>query len=124
MDSDDWLLRESVASNPSTPLGLLEQLARDANPRVRAKVASNPATNGKLLEALSYDDEDVVVVRVIANPNTTENTLGGLVVGVPDHRSKVWDALTAAVRSPVPRETAFPGADTRIVSTLGRRMRT
>ena len=92
-ESDDWLLRASVAQNPGTPLRLLERLALDGDTRVRLKVAMNLNASHELLERLALDAEEVIVASVAANPNTTEGTLGGLVLGTPIGNITVWRAL-------------------------------
>ncbi len=46
-------VRQSVVTNPHTPIGVLEQLARDLAPSVRAMVAGNPLSPAIVLAALS-----------------------------------------------------------------------
>ena len=58
--SDKWLLRLTVAENPSTPTQFLERLANDEHYRVRQAVARNPSTPGSVLEWLACDEDNDV----------------------------------------------------------------
>lgn len=53
--SADAHLRSVVASNPSAPASLLEQLAEDQDPQVRLGVAGNPNTPWPTLEHLAWE---------------------------------------------------------------------
>ena len=60
--------REKMASNPNTPVPLLEKLALDKNKDVRCELASNPNTPVPLLEKLALDKNKDVRCHVASNP--------------------------------------------------------
>jgi hypothetical protein len=64
-------VRVAVARNPSAPVGVLEQLAKDYyDMGVHAAVARNPSTPVGVLEQLAKDDDIGVRVAVARNPST------------------------------------------------------
>lgn len=67
--------RAGVASNPNTPLPILERLSNDVDEKVRANIAGNTTTPAKILEKLSSDDEEKVLVKLASNPNTPPDLL-------------------------------------------------
>jgi len=70
-----WWVKKKVANNPSTTAALLEKLASDKNDWVRAIVASNPNTNPATLEMLAGDAEFGIRYRVAENLNTPASAL-------------------------------------------------
>lgn len=60
-------LMYSVASNPNTPLDLLEELSKSEDFEVRNGVAQNKAAPVELLELLTFDSKSPVVASVILN---------------------------------------------------------
>ena len=50
---------------PNTPAGVLRELAKDRDWRVRMSVAHNPATSIDVLIKLSKDEDDRVVSRMV-----------------------------------------------------------
>ena len=61
-------IRQSVASNRSAPLDLLERLAADRDAGVRGEVAKNETTPVPLVEALSHDRDARVRCWAVLNP--------------------------------------------------------
>jgi hypothetical protein len=61
-------IRQSVASNRSAPLDLLEQLAADADAGVRGEVAKNESSPTDLVERLSGDRDPRVRCWAVLNP--------------------------------------------------------
>jgi len=61
-----------VATNPNTPLSILEVLARDANHNIRGQVAVNPATPFTLLRILATDTARFVRHKVLENPQSNQ----------------------------------------------------
>jgi CHAT domain-containing protein/uncharacterized protein HemY len=60
----------ATASNPDTPLNLLEQLAQHENYFVREAVAKNPNTPAKLLEQLAQDKQCPIIREfIVEHPN-------------------------------------------------------
>ncbi|HET8844782.1 MAG TPA: hypothetical protein VFN35_25140, partial [Ktedonobacteraceae bacterium] len=53
--STDPALRITIASDPATPVSLLESLAQDQDARVREQVANNPNTPWSTLERLAWE---------------------------------------------------------------------
>lgn len=62
--SDCEPIRRRVASNPATPLDVLEWLSVDWHPPVRAAVAENPVLPESLLEKLARDSDREVRLSV------------------------------------------------------------
>lgn len=76
-------MRIWLASNPSCPAPLLEQLAEDPgsdNNVVRAKVAANPAAPQALLAKLAHDRVDNVYNAALANPSLDAEWLRAFVL--------------------------------------------
>jgi hypothetical protein len=95
---------QALASNPSTPVSLLEALAKDEDSSVRWSVAENPSTplplKISLLEALAKDKNEDVRRSVAENPSTPASVLEALALE-PDitensHRKNVESALGKA----------------------------
>jgi hypothetical protein len=61
-------IRQSVASNRSAPLDLLERLAADRDAGVRGEVAKNESTPTALVERLSHDRDARVRCWAVLNP--------------------------------------------------------
>ena len=61
-------IRQSVASNRSAPIDLLERLAGDRDPGVRGEVAKNEATPASLVATLSRDRDARVRCWAVLNP--------------------------------------------------------
>jgi hypothetical protein len=61
-----------TATNPNTPVSVLESLATDEYLIVRCSVASNPNTPVSVLEILATDENYSVRYRAAMNPNATE----------------------------------------------------
>jgi len=72
-DPDD-LIRYAVASNPWTPLEILQSLATDSYIYVLAAVASHPNSSDELLMAIDYSN-DIVARALAGNPRTPEPLL-------------------------------------------------
>jgi cell division septation protein DedD len=68
-------VRRKVASNPHTPVSVLEKLATDSDYNIRSNVASNPHTLVTLLEKLATDSDNSVRCNVASNPNTSVSVL-------------------------------------------------
>lgn len=66
----DWYVRESIASNPNTPVHTLNELAKDSDYIVRSSVANNPNTSVEVLSELAKDSNCEVRKSVAFNPNT------------------------------------------------------
>ena len=62
--------RSQVAQNPNTPPEALQELARDADWRVRYRVAHNPSIPPAVLQELVRDADEYVRRSVVHNPNT------------------------------------------------------
>lgn len=57
---DEKIVRDGLSGNPSTPIELLDELAKDSDKMVRLRVAENPSASKEILEKLSNDaDADV-----------------------------------------------------------------
>lgn len=74
-ESEDDSTRQAVGTNPASPPEVLEKLASDKSPYVRAYVAANPNTPASVLMNLAQDEEYAVYGAVAANPNTPESVL-------------------------------------------------
>jgi hypothetical protein len=82
-----WMwLRLSVAQNPSTPVTMLEQLAKDAVFKVQLAVAKNPSTTESILVQLASHPENAIQMAVAQNLNATESILLQL---LPSQRSLI-----------------------------------
>ncbi|MDG2990591.1 serine/threonine protein kinase [Candidatus Synechococcus calcipolaris G9] len=87
--------REKLASDPNTPIFVLEQLANDTHRIVRRKVAENPNTSSSILEYLAQDQESFSVRRAVAkNLNTPIAVLINLA------KDKQLDVVKAAYDNP------------------------
>ncbi|MET1004438.1 MAG: hypothetical protein ABWX96_02750 [Propionibacteriaceae bacterium] len=71
--------RRWVAHNKTVPLEILETLAVDTDPRVRAAVASQQSLTEALFDLLAADDEDAVRLRIVHNAATPRPVLERLV---------------------------------------------
>lgn len=78
-DESDWMIRESVAGNPSTPVNILEILATDKEGSVRSNVASNESTSASVLKFLAADKDEYVRGMVAGNKFTPADTLAILI---------------------------------------------
>ena len=67
--SDDPL--ELVASNPHTPIAILEMLSENSNWCVRAALTRNPSTSENLLLQLADDENDDVRIALASSPYAT-----------------------------------------------------
>ena len=67
MNSQDLLI---LARNPNTSVEILQQLAGDKSPNVRARVARNPNTPVEILQQLAGDEDFDVRKAIAKNPNT------------------------------------------------------
>lgn len=68
-----------IASNPHSPIELLEFLGRHAPDSVQELVAENPSTPADTLRILSLSDSPAVRAAVAENGNTPRSTLWALV---------------------------------------------
>lgn len=66
-------IRAYVASNPQTPLSILEKLAKDNNEQVRVGIAQNPNTPASILERLAKETSFDIRQAIAQNPNTPAN---------------------------------------------------
>ncbi|MBR4178160.1 MAG: hypothetical protein IKR57_02285 [Bacilli bacterium] len=73
--SNNWRIRQAVASNPKCPSIVLESLSNDSNLDVRVAVASNTKCPPNALLELSKDIVLKVRESVVKNPNTPEEAL-------------------------------------------------
>ena len=73
-EADDMGSRWAVAKNHHTPTDVLEKLAKDKINLVRALVATNPNTPVPILNSL-FSDEKIVRDGLSGNPNTPEKLL-------------------------------------------------
>lgn len=69
----NWSNRGHAASNPHTPIFLLEELAKDKEEMIRQGVASNPKTPINILEQLAKDDSRHVRNAIACNMRTPIN---------------------------------------------------
>ncbi len=69
----NWSNRGHAASNPNTPIFLLEELAKDKEEMIRQGVASNPQTPIHILEQLAQDDSRHVRNAIACNIRTPIN---------------------------------------------------
>lgn len=84
-------MRFWVAFNRTVPAEVLQQLAQDADWRVRDKVASRPDAPVDVLAGLAQDEHDAVASSVAGNPRTPRAALRALV----DHP---WDQVRDRAR--------------------------
>jgi hypothetical protein len=68
-------LREWVTHNKTVPIAVLEQLARDPSPGVRATVAARRKLNMELQELLASDVDASVRVRLAYNAKCSDQIL-------------------------------------------------
>lgn len=68
-------VRWIIAKDPTTPQGILKELAGDKDYGVRANVAGNENTPKEALSELSKSDEWVTRSNVAANPNAPDEVL-------------------------------------------------
>jgi CRISPR/Cas system-associated protein Cas10 (large subunit of type III CRISPR-Cas system) len=73
-------MKEWVAHNKTVPLEILDLLAEDAGPRVRAAVADKRKLSRKLFEILSRDCNEVVRHRIACNSKTPIEVLKRLAI--------------------------------------------
>ena len=66
---------ENVASNPKTPIKIIEQLYKDKDPTVEANFASNPETPVKIIKHLSKDKDINVIINISGNTKTPKDIL-------------------------------------------------
>lgn len=67
-----WGVRCAVASNPNMPVDILERLSNDKDWSVRSAVAKNQNTPVDILITLSEDKNEYVRRAVATNPNTPD----------------------------------------------------
>lgn len=92
--SQDYLLREIVASNERCPADLLEQLAEDLSAGVRANVARNVNTPTHVLSYLGRDRASGVRMWTATNLNTDVDTLTLLAEDEAMRRSVTYNINT------------------------------
>jgi hypothetical protein len=63
-------IRAYLASNPQTPLSIIEKLAKDNNEQVRVGIAQNPNTPASILERLAKETSFDIRQAIAQNPNT------------------------------------------------------
>jgi hypothetical protein len=68
---EDPFIRARVASNPYTPLSVLEDLSRDVYVMVLEKVALNPKINDKILNELANSNYPMIKKMVLKNKNVS-----------------------------------------------------
>jgi len=66
--------RIKLAQNPSTPLDILRELAKDSHQDVRYEVGRNPSTPVDALRELARD-EDIDVIRTVAENSNVDEVL-------------------------------------------------
>lgn len=71
------LVRALVATNPNTPISILNKLFSDEK-IVRDGLSGNPNTPSKLLNVLAADSDKMVRLRVAENPSVTAEILKSL----------------------------------------------
>ena len=91
-------VRQAVAGNVSTPVGVLEQLAADKNANVRRAVVENVNTPVGVLERLATDKVSHVRLRVAGNVRTPVGVLERLAT---DEDWRVRRRVARNVRTPV-----------------------
>lgn len=94
--SQDYMLREIIASNECCPVDLLEQLAQDKSAGVRANVARNVNTPTHVLSYLGRDRVSKVQMWVATNLNTDVDTLTLLAEDEGMRRCVVYNINTPA----------------------------
>lgn len=72
---EDFLIRLRIATNPTSPLHLLERLAFDHDKRIRRRLALHPAAPAHVLQALAKDASIEVRQAVASHCNTPAETL-------------------------------------------------
>ena len=82
---------------PIAPLSLLENLARDINPKVRGETAYNPIAPSELLELLARDDFLEVRCIVAEHPNVSPRVLERLAA---DEQPKVRQTVAKNQNAP------------------------
>ncbi len=70
--NSDWEVRAKVAENPSTPVGVLTELAKNSDCDVRRNVAGNPNTPAGVLTELAKDSDYIVRRNAARNPKLKE----------------------------------------------------
>ena len=68
--NSDYDVRVSVAENPSTPVDVLAELAKDRDWYIRSYAAGNPNMLVDVLTELSKDSDYIVRCFVAGNPNS------------------------------------------------------
>ena len=68
--NSNWNVRRNAAGNPSTPVEVLKELAKDSNWNVRRNAAGNPSTPAEVLKELAEDEDWRVRRNAAGNPNT------------------------------------------------------
>ena len=66
--NSDWCVRRNAAENPSTPIDVLTELAKDSDYIVRRRVACNPNTPADVLSELAKDSDWCVRRNAAENP--------------------------------------------------------
>ena len=74
----DHFERIKLTDDSSTPLAVLEMLARDPDAYVRASVAHSPSTPPQLLELLARDPDGMIRVGIAMNASTPLPSLSAL----------------------------------------------
>lgn len=77
-------IRESVASSPHAPAGVVAALALDRDEGVRGCLARNPAVSREVLRVLALDESETVRGWVAINPATPPDTLEHLAADTAD----------------------------------------
>lgn len=70
--NSDYDVRVSVAENPSTPVDVLRELAKDRDWHVRRYTAGNPNTPLEVLFELTKDSDFGVRRNAVGNPKFKE----------------------------------------------------
>lgn len=72
--SDEKIVRDGLSGNPNTPLKLLNVLAADVDKMVRLRVAENPSVTTEILKSLLDDSEpNVAKAAEVKLKNKEEN---------------------------------------------------
>ena len=86
----------NLAHDPSTPIGVLAELARDPKDNVRALVARNPSTPPEVLVELARDPNDSVRAWVAGNKSTPVWVLAELAKD-PKDNVRTWVARNGSI---------------------------
>ena len=88
----------TIATNPNTPVEILEAYANSSNAQIRISVANNPNAPVKILKLLANSEDYKMRFRVGRNPNTPTNLLESL---ANDSNSCVRESVSQNPNAPL-----------------------